>query len=54
MKVKNVSPLGDVNVPALLGKTLVKAGEVIDVPDEFGKTLLAQPANWVEEKGSAK
>lgn len=45
MKIKNVSPLGDLDVP-LLGNRIVKAGEEVDVPDEKAKRLLLQPDNW--------
>lgn len=41
MKFKNVSPLGDLEVPAL-GR-VVKAGEVFDVPASIGESLVAQP-----------
>lgn len=44
-KVKNVSPLGDLDVPAL-GLT-VKAGETIEVTEEAAKSLLEQLTNWV-------
>lgn len=57
MRIKNVSPLGDLHVPGLLGVQVVKAGQVIDVPDQFAVSLLEQPTNWVrenEEKVSAK
>lgn len=56
MQIKNVSPLGDLEVPGLLGNRIVKAGDVIDVPDEFATSLLEQPANWatVPEKGASK
>jgi hypothetical protein len=45
VKIKNVSPLGDLDVP-LLGNRIVKAGEEVDVPDEKAKRLLLQPDNW--------
>ena len=41
MKLKNVSPLGDLDVPVLGG--VVKAGEVFEVPISVGKQLSAQP-----------
>lgn len=44
-KVKNVSPLGDVDVPAL--GLSVKAGAIIDVNEEVAKALLEQPTNWM-------
>lgn len=43
-KIKNVSPLGDLFVPAF-GLT-VKAGDVAEVTDEAAVSLLAQPENW--------
>lgn len=45
MKIKNVSPLGDLDVP-LLGNRIVKAGEEIDVPNDKAQRLLLQPDNW--------
>lgn len=50
MKVKNVSALGDLAVPAL-GLT-VAAGAVVDVSDEAAQSLLEQPDNWAP--GDAK
>jgi hypothetical protein len=50
MKVKNVSPLGDLVVPAL--NLVVKAGDVVDVSEEAATSLLEQPANWAP--GDAK
>lgn len=41
MKFKNVSPLGDLEVP-VLGR-VVKAGEVFEVPPSIGESLVAQP-----------
>lgn len=49
MKVKNVSSLGDLAVPAL--GLAVLAGEVIDVSDEAGAALLEQPDNWAPADG---
>jgi len=45
-KIKNVSSLGDLIIPAL-GNLLVKAGESADVSDEAAASLLAQHDNWV-------
>lgn len=45
-KIKNVSPLGDLIIPAL-NNLVVKAGESADVSDEAAALLLAQPDNWV-------
>lgn len=52
MKIKNVSPLGDLDVP-LLGNRVVKAGEEIDVSDAHAKRLLLQPDNWQPAAKSA-
>jgi len=43
-KVKNISPLGDVDVPAL--GLSVKAGATIEVSDEAAASLLEQTINW--------
>lgn len=44
MKVRNVSSLGDLYVPAL--DRVVDAGEVVEVGDDAGATLVEQPDNW--------
>jgi hypothetical protein len=44
-KIKNISSLGDLIIPAL-GNLVVKAGESADVSDEAAASLLAQPDNW--------
>lgn len=49
MKVKNVSPLGDLVVPAL-GLTVL-AGAVADVSEADGAALLEQPENWAPADG---
>lgn len=41
MKFKNVSPLGDLEVPVL--RRVVAAGEVFDVPESVGVLLKDQP-----------
>jgi len=43
-KIKNVSPLGDLYLPAL--DIDIKAGEVVEVPDELAASMLEQPFNW--------
>lgn len=48
MKVKNVSSLGDLEVPAL--NRVVKAGETVEVPDVIGSALLAQGDVWTAAK----
>jgi len=47
-KIKNVSPIGDLVIPAL-GNLVVKAGESVDVSDEAAASLLEQPSNWVAD-----
>jgi hypothetical protein len=52
-KVKNVSSLGDLNIPALGLDVL--AGETIEVPDDVAASLLDQPSNWISgESNSSK
>lgn len=46
MKIRNVSPLGDVHV---LGR-IVAAGEEFEVADAAAEQLLAQPANFEAAK----
>jgi hypothetical protein len=43
-KIKNISPLGDLNIPSL--GLDVKAGAIVDVSDEAAASLLAQTDNW--------
>lgn len=50
MKVKNVSPVGDLEVVVSGGYQLVKAGDVIDVSDAVGASLCEQPVNWAPVK----
>ena len=51
VKFKNVSPSGDLEVPAL-GR-VIAAGEVFDVPADLADGFAEQPTNWVSvvEKG---
>ncbi|WP_411732185.1 hypothetical protein [Paeniglutamicibacter sp.] len=49
VKIVNVSPRGDLDVP-LLG-SVVKAGEQVTVSEEFAKQLLAQTENFVAAPG---
>ena len=44
-KIKNISPLGEVIIPAL-NDLVVGAGAIVDVSDEAAASLLAQPDNW--------
>jgi hypothetical protein len=43
-KFKNVSPMGDLEVP-VLGRT-VKAGDTVEVPAEFADGFAAQTDVW--------
>lgn len=43
--VKNISPLGDLEIPAV-GRT-VMAGEEFEVPVGLAESLLEQPSNFV-------
>ena len=43
--IKNVSPLGDLEIPAL--GIIVLAGATADVSDEAAESLLQQGDNWV-------
>jgi len=45
-RIKNVSPIGDLIIPAL-NNLVVKAGETVDVSTEAAASLLEQPENWV-------
>lgn len=42
-KIRNISPVGDLDVP---GVGVIKAGDTADVPDDIGETLLRQTANF--------
>ena len=48
-KITNISPLGDLIIPAL-NNLVVKAGESVDVSDEAAASLLEQPGNWASDK----
>ena len=50
-KIKNVSGLGDLVIPAL-GITVL-AGAIADVSDEAAASLLEQKDNWVSADSSA-
>lgn len=45
VKVRNVDPQGDLEVPKLGGR-IVGRGEVIEVPADIAGELLAQPGAW--------
>lgn len=44
VKIKNVSPFGDLDIP-LLGR-IVAAGEIVEVTEEEAGILLRQEANY--------
>lgn len=44
VKIKNVSPFGDLDIP-LLGR-IVAAGEIVEVTDEEAAILLMQESNY--------
>lgn len=47
MLIRNVSPLGALEIPAL-GR-VVDADELVEVSDELGAQLIQQPDNYVAE-----
>ncbi|MEP6477848.1 MAG: hypothetical protein ABJB03_00525 [Rhodoglobus sp.] len=51
MKIKNVSPVGDLDLP-LIGRTVL-ASEVFEVPKDQALLLLEQPDNFREVKPRA-
>jgi hypothetical protein len=51
-KIKNISPLGDLIIPAL-GNLVVKAGESAEVSDEAAASLLEQAENWVADSSAS-
>jgi len=50
-KVKNISPFGDLEVPALGIEVL--AGEVVEVSDDAVAALLDQPLHWESADGAS-
>ncbi|WP_461634498.1 hypothetical protein [Glutamicibacter soli] len=50
IKIRNISPLGDLDVP-LLGQ-IVKAGQTITVPKAAADKLLAQKRNFEQVGGN--
>ena len=52
MKFKNVSPLGDLEVPVL--RAFVAAGETVEVPDELAEGFALQPITWEPVGRAAK
>jgi hypothetical protein len=45
-KIKNISPLGEVIIPAL-NDLVVGAGAIVEVSDEAAASLLEQTNNWI-------
>ena len=50
--ITNISPLGDLIIPAL-NNLIVKAGESVDVSDEAATSLLEQQDNWASSAAPA-
>jgi len=50
--ITNISPLGDLIIPAL-NNLIVKAGESVDVSDEAAASLLEQSCNWASSAAPA-
>ena len=42
--IRNVNPIGDIDVPLL--RRIVLRGETVEVTDEQAASLLDQPDNW--------
>ena len=51
-KIKNVSPLGALDVPLL--RAVLEPGQVIDVTDDQAAALLLQPGNYEPADKAAK
>jgi hypothetical protein len=51
-KLKNISPLGALDVPLL--RTVVEAEQVIDVSEDHARVLLQQPDNYAPADKAAK
>ena len=49
--ITNISPLGDLIIPAL-NNLIVKAGESVDVSDEAAASLLEQTVNWASSNAA--
>ena len=50
-KIKNISPLGEVIIPAL-NDLVVGAGAIVDVSDEAAASLLEQTGNWASSNAA--
>ena len=51
-KLKNISPLGDLDVPLL--RTVIEAGETVTVTEDQARVLLLQPDNYEPADRPAK
>lgn len=54
MRIRNISPLGDLTLPEIAGQRIgltVPAGGTLDVPDDVGAALLEQTTNWAPTTG---
>lgn len=49
--ITNISPLGDLIIPAL-NNLIVKSGESVDVSDEAAASLLEQTGNWASSNAA--
>lgn len=53
VRIKNISPLGDLDVPAM--RRVVAAGEVVEVDDaDLADNLLEQSTNWAPQPTKGK
>ncbi|WP_422934979.1 hypothetical protein [Sinomonas sp. P47F7] len=52
MRIKNISPYGELDVPLLGG--VVEAGEILEVDPEHAEALLAQAENWEPADAAAR
>jgi len=50
--ITNISPLGDLIIPAL-NNLVVKAGDSVEVPADAAASLLEQTDNWTSSKSSS-
>ena len=54
MRIRNISPLGDLVVPILGDRrqVIVPAGGELDVANDLGSALIEQTANWAPVTGA--
>lgn len=52
MRLRNINPLGDVDLP-LIGRSLT-AGEEFDIDDDLGTALLEQVGNYEKAEKASK